>query len=100
MPHTAKPEYTPTLPAIASQKPCIQYMLDGVESILWAPQPSLKVTKPYEPDIEFYALTPDPVDVILSAGRFCVLLPEDAHAPCIAHGTPGKVRKAVVKVRL
>ena len=78
----------------------IQFMLDGEESILWAPRPSLTITKPYKPDIEFYALTPAPTDLVLSAGRFCVFLPDDAHAPCIAHGTPVKVRKAVVKVRL
>jgi YhcH/YjgK/YiaL family protein len=78
----------------------IQYMIEGEESILWAPQRTLTVTKPYKPDIEFYSLTPNPVDIILTPGRFCVLLPDDAHAPCIAHGAPVKVRKAVVKVRL
>jgi YhcH/YjgK/YiaL family protein len=78
----------------------IQYMLSGEESILWAPQPTLTVTKPYKPDIEFYSLTSEPIDLILTPGRFALLLPGDAHAPCIAHGAPGKVRKAVVKVRL
>ena len=78
----------------------IQYMLSGEESILWAPTPELTVIKPYEPDIEFYALTPNPTELVLTAGRFCVLFPQDAHAPCTTHVTASHVRKAVVKVRL
>ncbi len=78
----------------------IQYMLSGEESILWAPTPELSVIKPYEPDIEFYALTPDPTELVLTAGRFCVLFPQDAHAPCTTHVSVSNVRKAVVKVRL
>lgn len=78
----------------------IQYMLDGAESILWAPLPELSVTKPYVPDIEFYGLTPGATEVILSKGRFCVLFPQDAHAPSLACDAPSTVRKAVVKVRV
>jgi len=78
----------------------IQLVLSGEEAILWAPQPSLTVTKPYKPDIEFYTLTPSPTELVLAAGQFAVFLPQDAHAPCIAHGAPARVRKAVVKVRL
>jgi len=78
----------------------IQYMMNGRESILWAPTPELTVIKPYEPDIEFYALTPERTDILLSTGRFCVLFPQDAHAPCTMCGAPSKVRKAVVKVRI
>ena len=78
----------------------IQYMLSGEESILWAPTPELTSVKPYEPDIEFFALTPDPTELVLTPGRFCVLFPQDAHAPCTTHVTPSSVRKAVVKVRV
>jgi len=78
----------------------IQFMMNGVESILWAPTPELSVVVPYEPDIEFYALTPEPTDIVLSAGRFCVLYPQDAHAPCTIHVAKRSVRKAVIKVRL
>ncbi len=78
----------------------IQYIVQGVEAILWAPVPELTVVKPYEPDAELYALTESPTELILRAGQFCVLFPQDAHAPCIAHDKPSAVRKAVVKVRL
>lgn len=78
----------------------IQYLVSGQESIFWAPTPQLTVTKPYKPDIEFYSLIPDPTELVLASGQFCVLYPQDAHAPCVMHKTPTKVRKAVVKVRL
>ena len=79
----------------------IQYMLEGEESILWSPAKGLKVTKPYKDDAEMYALTPGATELVLTPGRFCVFLPpHDAHAPCLAHGQPCKVRKAVVKVRM
>ena len=78
----------------------IQVLLAGEESILWAPTPELTVVKPYEPDIEFYALTPAPMDLVLVPGRFCVLFPQDALAPCTTHVAASNVRKAVIKVRL
>ncbi len=78
----------------------IQLLLSGEESILWAPTPGLTVTKPYEPDVETYALTADPTDLVLTPGLFCVLFPQDAHAPCTTHRVVSSVRKAVVKVRL
>ena len=78
----------------------IQYVISGLESIFWAPTPQLTITKPYKPDIEFYSLIPAPTELVLAPGQFCVLYPQDAHAPCIMHKTPAKVRKAVVKVKL
>lgn len=78
----------------------IQILLEGEESILWAPQKELTVVKPYEPDAELYALDKGPADIVLKPGRFCVLFPQDAHAPCAVHGEKQKVRKAVVKIKL
>jgi YhcH/YjgK/YiaL family protein len=78
----------------------IQILLSGEESILWAPTPGLAVVKPYEPDIEFYSLTPNPTELVLVPDRFCVLFPQDAHAPCTTHMVVSTVRKAVVKVSL
>ena len=78
----------------------IQALIIGEESILWAPTEGLTVIKPYETDIEFFALTQDPTELVLTPGRFCVLFPQDAHAPCTTHGTVSQARKAVIKVRL
>jgi biofilm protein TabA len=78
----------------------IQMALDGEESILWAPVDTLTVRVPYKHDIAFYDLTPAPTELVLTPGVFCVLFPPDAHAPCLQHGRPSTVRKAVVKVRI
>lgn len=78
----------------------IQMLLAGEERILWAPVNTLTVTKPYKPDIEFQALIPNPTELVLRPGVFCVFFPRDAHAPCIAHIAPSPVQKAVVKVRI
>lgn len=78
----------------------IQLLLKGRESILWAPREGLEVTKPYKPDIEFYRLIEAPTELVLAPRQFAVFMPDDAHAPCIAHGAPSPVRKAVVKVKL
>lgn len=78
----------------------IQILLDGEESILWAPQDSLSVSKPYTEDAELYHLVTGGTEIVLKPGLFCVLLPGDAHAPCIAHGKPAQVKKVVVKVKL
>ena len=78
----------------------IQYIIGGEESLLWAPAPGLTVVIPYTPDVEGYALIPDPTELVLTPGRFCALFPQDAHVPGVAHGDPCLVRKAVMKVRL
>ena len=78
----------------------IQLVLDGEESILWAPIESLKVVKPYEPDIMFYDLAPASTELVFTPGTFSVFFPTDAHAPCLQHVSKSTVRKAVVKVRV
>lgn len=78
----------------------IQCMLSGEESIFWAPTLELATATPYVPDIEFFTLTPNPTELVLTPGRFCVFFPQDAHAPCTTHTAVSQVRKAVVKVGL
>jgi biofilm protein TabA len=78
----------------------IQLLLDGEESILWAPSDALKVVQPYEPDVMFYGLAPTSTELAFSPGIFAVFYPTDAHAPCLQHGSKSTVRKAVVKVRV
>ena len=78
----------------------IQLLLAGEESILWAPVEDLQEIEAYQPDAAFYALTPTPTELVLTPGIFCAFLPADAHAPCLQHSAPSRVRKAVVKVRV
>lgn len=79
----------------------IQILLEGREHILWTPAPAnLTVTKPYEPDAEFYAPTPEAASLLLEPGGFAVFFPQDGHAPGLAASEPAPVRKAVAKVRI
>ena len=80
----------------------IQYVISGKEAFGIAPRSELTVTEAYsdEKDITFYK---DPAVhgyVVLGPGDFVVVAPEDAHKPrCIA-GSPGAVKKLVIKVRV
>ena len=79
----------------------IQFLVTGREVIQWAPLESLtEVTKPYDDaqDAGFFAAGAAMVPVRLAAGRFAILFPEDAHAPCCAWADPEAVVKVVVKV--
>ncbi len=74
-------------------------MLSGREQIGVAPLEWVTDTgeRP-EGDIRFY--TGETVPIVIEGDRFAVFFPGDAHAPGVAAGAPGQVRKCVVKVKL
>ena len=77
----------------------IQYMLNGTEIIGVGMLEEMEQVEAY-PERDFYS-NRGPVDrLTLSAGKFMILWPQDAHAPAIAAGEPAPVRKCVVKVRI
>ena len=78
----------------------IQYLIDGEEYIGVAPLETMteEVEAHSERDIWLYHGSTDRVRI--GNGRFAVLFPEDAHAPCIAVDQPAPARKCVVKVRV
>ena len=80
----------------------IQFVLDGSEIIRVADISELSLSQEYNPDkdIMFYSGESDGIDVTLKAGDFVVLYPQDGHMPKLAAGTPGTLKKAVVKVKL
>ncbi len=80
----------------------IQFVVSGVELILVAPTASLEADGPYNDvkDLEFLASSEDRSEVVLHGGMFALLFPDDAHMPKIEFGSPGKVKKIVVKVEL
>lgn len=79
----------------------IQFILSGSERIGWAPFASQPVAEPYDlpRDIAFFH---GPAQLLrLDAGGFMLLWPEDLHMPMRhAAGTPGAVRKVVIKVKV
>ncbi|MCA1963584.1 MAG: YhcH/YjgK/YiaL family protein [Prosthecobacter sp.] len=79
----------------------VQFIHSGRETILWAPLASLsEPTMSYDEskDAALWKLTADSTPLHVSAGHFCILYPEDAHAPCVQWDAPAEVFKVVVKV--
>ncbi len=76
----------------------VQYLASGVELIGYADRSSLSSTDAYDDanDIEWFE--GEGSFIRAQAGTFAVLFPHDAHMPGVAPGTPGPVRKVVVKV--
>ena len=81
----------------------VQYIHRGREVIYWAELSRLTVvTMPFdvEADAALYDLVPEGVPLLIRAGQFAVLFPEDGHVPSCAWDQPGEVLKVVVKVRV
>lgn len=81
----------------------LQAVISGEELIGWSTLDTLKEeSESFSTggDIAFYS-GETMLDVVLPAGYFVLLLPEDAHMPCIntAKGT-GDVTKIVVKIQI
>ena len=77
----------------------IQYVLSGTEVIGVGAIEEMEQLDAI-PERDFYS-NRGPVDhITVSAGKFVVLWPQDAHAPGIAVFEPEPVRKCVVKVRI
>jgi len=76
----------------------IQYVVSGIECMGYTNIAHTTQTHPYDParDVAFFEAGVDFVTV--RAGMFAIFAPEDVHAPCAAAGTPGVVRKIVLKV--
>ena len=78
----------------------IQAVLDGAESIGWAPADTLEVTEPYTPDVCFYRDPDVYTELRLSKGMFAIFYPNDAHKPCYDYQEKGLCLKVVVKVKI
>lgn len=78
----------------------IQLVISGSEVFGVADRADLAPLADYNPekDITFYADPADYSRVILKAGEYIILFPEDAHKPKICLGAPAAVKKVVVKV--
>lgn len=77
----------------------VQYVVAGVERMGYAPAQSLRtVEENLEKD--FLKLEGDGSFVVLPAGSFAILMPQDAHMPGMAVDQPEPVKKIVVKVQV
>lgn len=78
----------------------VQYVLDGIERIGYAPLDRLRVTKPYDGEADALFAEGEGSFVTVAAGMFAVLYPHDAHMPGTSVADPAPVRKVVVKVAI
>lgn len=80
----------------------IQFVAAGRERILHAPVEGLEEETPYDgaTDVRFFRDPAASSSLLLAAGDFAILFPDDAHKPgCMAGGREA-VLKVVVKARL
>lgn len=78
----------------------VQYVIEGVEYCGVCKRDGLKVAIPYnsDNDITFYDEPEMSGKVLVKAGDFIVLGPQDAHKPRCAAGSNMPIKKVVVKV--
>ena len=79
----------------------IQVVLRGAELIEAAPVEGLEVTSEYaeEGDFALYSGATEGEIYLMEPGRWCLVMPEDAHMPGVAPANePAPVKKAVFKV--
>ncbi len=77
----------------------VQLLLEGEEGFGWSPRSTLSAPQAdfdQERDIQFFNDRPQ-LFYALRPGWFTIFFPEDAHAPLLGEG---KVRKAILKVKL
>ena len=79
----------------------IQFVVTGAEFIGFAPVESLDQKAEYDAEKDFIKLDGKGTFFAVTPGTFMIFLPQDGHMPGMTIGPPGgKVKKAVVKVRL
>ncbi len=81
----------------------IQVVIQGAEQIEVAPVDVLEVTSPYDTDGDCALYDGASVGerFLMTPGRWCLVMPEDAHMPGVSlNDAPAPVKKAVFKVRV
>ncbi len=77
----------------------IHYVIEGSEGIGYAHIDTLSPTTEYNEEDDYILLSGRKDKVILNKGDFCIVFPEDAHAPAMC-GTESYLKKTVVKIKL
>lgn len=80
----------------------IQYVVDGMERIDITSAANMEVEEAYndERDVVFFKEPTQAATVVLTAGGYVVLYPEDSHKPGIRVDEPVQMKKIVGKVRI
>lgn len=80
----------------------VQYVVEGMERIDIAPAASMEVEEAYDEnrDVVFFKEPEKAATVVLTAGGYAVLYPDDSHKPGMQAGGPVQMKKIVGKVRI
>lgn len=78
----------------------VQYCIVGSERIPWSNLDRMEAYVDYneEKDVTFFKMAEPQGEVVIGNGVFSVFYPKDAHAPVFSNGTPGYIKKIVIKV--
>ncbi len=76
----------------------IHYVLDGSEAIGYADIDTLETVTEYNSEHDYLLLKGDMYKVYLKSGDFCIVFPEDAHAPLLK-AFDSKVKKVILKIK-
>jgi biofilm protein TabA len=80
----------------------VQYVIEGVEQMGYAPLGAMKIRTPYNPDTDAAFYEPPTTGVAttatIHAGMFAIFFPHDVHQPGVMLASPAAVRKIVLKV--
>ena len=77
----------------------LQYVLEGEEYIGYADRSSFGPPAESRPENDIHFFEGKTGKLLLKSGSFGIYYPWDIHEPCIAPDGPGKVKKAVFKIR-
>jgi YhcH/YjgK/YiaL family protein len=83
----------------------VQYLISGEEQIGWASNNESLVPDEdmfADRDIAFFHHVQSSVSILMNAGRYVILFPDDLHRPCVhvKPSAPAAVRKAVIKIHV
>ena len=78
----------------------IQAVIEGCETIGWAPADSMEIMEPYTHDICKGSVPAVFTELKMAEGTFGIFFPEDAHKPGYDCREKGTVTKIVVKVKI
>jgi biofilm protein TabA len=78
----------------------IHYVIDGAESVGYAHVKNLTAVTDYYAEQDYLLLSGEMNKIVLNERDFCVVFPEDAHAPGMCGNKNKNLKKAVVKIRL
>jgi YhcH/YjgK/YiaL family protein len=76
----------------------IQYLIEGGETMGWAPLNTLTEAKPYNPDKDVWHFDGARDFMFIRPGYCYVVYPEDAHQPGVHLETPNDYVKLVIKL--